>query len=844
PSVFLQLLLCLHGQVSSIHWTVQQGRETDADARNGSAVECVRKMLAHSYIPRMVYGPSSKILDICPGLGYLSTLYISASFPHNVFTEDVIEAFREVGDLELEQDGVTQIGLGVCLPEPCVFQHVQFVIALIWILRRPAYADKALELAFSGDLFLYGEHRGAPPGSEATSIRDSPQPASEVFWDHATGKTASSALRMQELHSLVHSKLASIDRQQGRLEGWRRIVEEYSLSSGLAGSSLLPLSVAELFTWAHQARAYRLSEHMFYSNDMSEDPTKRETLKDAKSAADHLYNKLLVASAEMGMESSIQHAAKQALNVGWPITSKSDGGLVFPQVSGVDLPIYRLSEVCIRDLSPETDFLDVGSVSDGRKLEIITVGLNDTSPELLRALHARPAHGRFILTELNSLDRFAEKLSGRQVTRLSGLSLFWYDGHKASCRCPDCANTEHVMEDDLLLELLAWRSPSLAEEPVAQIVTNLHASVSHLSPKEWAQQVIRRIAGNLTQVQMFQAEVFCLEDVVINFHPCAPELEDRELIFRPNSVHPGYSISTALDFARQRVWDSIGQDERGSASPRIAVFARQSLSDIRSPKPRRWLNYKPVAEELRAAVIDFTLLSFEEEVRLMRSLDMFVTVNGAHHAAVLWMRPGSVWAELLCPDVIAAMPSHAAFQRIAGALGVRFEIIVATSCSELDAQSEGEVWMAKEYHPIRMFGLKMLGQTLVTSLNEMCTFHFEHSGLDLAAAGSVFSPGWGILESAESKQDALDRCMDWEGECRSVREYSHQASTRWQLLRYQAQNSIQKQACAPLKYNLALLKDRSVSLNRDVFNADLESPDDTAQLLLALWREMQESQSA
>merc|ERR1719329_1218780 len=114
-------------------------------------------------------------------------------------------------------------------------------------------------------------------------------------------------------------------------------------------------------------------------------------------------------------------------------------------------------------------------------------------------LALRPHYGRFMLTHLSTTTQLASRLRGRRVSAIRGRSLFWYDGHSASTRCPDCANVAHHLLDDMLLDIDAWRSIGGCAD---RIVSNLLASVGNLAPKNWLAQLMVSLAGSIPIVEM------------------------------------------------------------------------------------------------------------------------------------------------------------------------------------------------------------------------------------------------------------------------------------------------------------------------------------------------------
>ena len=61
--------------------------------------------------------------------------------------------------------------------------------------------------------------------------------------------------------------------------------------------------------------------------------------------------------------------------------------------------------------------------------------------------------GRFVISHV--ADKTALATLVANASFLPGLSLFWYSGHKISTRCHDCANIDHHIQDDAILDWVA-----------------------------------------------------------------------------------------------------------------------------------------------------------------------------------------------------------------------------------------------------------------------------------------------------------------------------------------------------------------------------------------------------
>mmetsp|Transcript_69645 Transcript_69645/g.115345 ORF Transcript_69645/g.115345 Transcript_69645/m.115345 type:complete len:845 (+) Transcript_69645:60-2594(+) len=716
-----------------------------------------------------------------------------------------------------------QFTIGICAPAPCLQKSplLPIVIYLVLLMQDSGLGNLRLEdvimgppyyvCAFASDL----DHVFVKNEEMASHVQKGLDSLLDLDWQHAEAQAA----------------LARMQRSQARLEEWQALVEEHDLLLGGKSVGLSPTEYNDRFAKAYLWQAHQHNERMSFKVQ----PPPPE-ISDAFFLTERnldLQRRLLVAAAEMGVESAVYQAATNAFSTGWPVAASSSATPFFGKDSVQDLPIFRLQEVCVRDLTRETEWLDrgVSSISSGRRLELLTLQIPDAHMDML---NSRPHsnRGRFVMTSLSTTQELAERLRGFQVTRFTGLSFFWYTGHKDSTNCPDCSHVEHALLDDMLLDLLiAYINPSLEDSSVEQIVTNLHSSVGLQSHRKWIEQVLSRLAGDL-MVSMRPSEVFCFQDVLMNFLYSVTEHPHSELLFEDGALHPGYEITRALAWARQRLWDSV--DSEFHSTQKYVIYPRHDSDNLRG---RRWIGYEALAEKLGAKVITFKRLGFEEEVSLMRSIGAILTITGGHHAAALFMKPGSLWIELVCPWYLELIPGHRAFQGLARALGLQFVPISPNDCPDIGlgmSPDAGEVWLPADMHPVFTFG-ELLGRENVVMQNEMCSYAFETvAGVDPAFAqgGRIRGQMWdGVLEKVNNQEDALTRCTEWGTECQSAVPTEEHL---WLLMRVPAAGAAwHKKSCAERNglTGQAMLHDRSAIPSKHAETASVHAPSNLEDLI-------------
>lgn len=434
---------------------------------------------------------------------------------------------------------------------------------------------------------------------------------------------------------------------------------------------------------------------------------------------------------------------------------------------GIDM--FRMRHVCVRDLAPETEYaLSPGnSVAIGRRLELLTIGLN--SSQISRLTMSKQS--RFVATHLDDVDTLVAFVGN--ATFIPGLSLFWYDGHSPSARCPDCANIEHSFQDDAIADWVMY----FYKNPVSvkHVVMNLHASQGSRGAKSWFSGLLHKIAADIAPVEhMEKGETLCFDEVLINF---VARVSGCKLcsLYLDNSLFPGYSLRPVFDWVRNAVWANSRSESEGG--PCIIAYGRQD-GEL-SEKQCRWINMQDVVDQTGATLIDFRQLgSLDREIQMMRNARLMLTVVGAHAVAALFMRPGSTWVELSC---IAAVASHWGKARplLFKAMQIEYKQFDGFNCRAPDGRPNECSWLPVRHHPL-MQGLRFssLEEVSVCHAGQLCRFREEAP----SPAGAPLEQN--VIFSNVPRKDScnnltltkpsllalLHRCMEWSDNCWSVRE--------------------------------------------------------------------------
>lgn len=531
---------------------------------------------------------------------------------------------------------------------------------------------------------------------------------------------------------------------------------------------------------------------------------------------DSKYKLLQTMAAELGIFNRAG-VALNAFDLGCPIQRNSTSKLALAGTPGHELSAYLMTDVCVRDLSIETDFMHAAvesTIPTGHRLELITVGLGEVA---VASLQQRPSGGRFVFTHLGSPLALARHFKGMHVVAWRGQSQFLYDGHASSTRCPNCANIWHHLLDDLLLDLVVWFTN---RDVVDRVVVNLLASVGHEGPKRWFKQLLESLAGDLELNKMYAGDVFCFERVTISFNSHGGK--GMRLVLHRFASFSGVPASSAFAWAHNRVWADIsGSVVAELQMLSMAIYARQNEKE--SNKPRQWVDYERVAQELGAEIIIFGQAGFVAEAILMRSIRVLITVPGAHHSNSLFLQPGSIWIDLLCPQIAFATnfpPSVYQFMDsdFMAARNVHYAYIEAANCPPMGKPREPETWLPVTHHPLTVLGM-LRGLHVIHSGRWLCTWR--------RAADVNISHD--ILEVVEGQQCAILRCASWEEDCNSIHE-SDLLGT-WYLFRSN-RGSLRKWSCVEVWDGRAKLPDRSSTVRHELYNRNLIAPANMSEQVL------------
>merc|ERR1719215_631899 len=234
----------------------------------------------------------------------------------------------------------------------------------------------------------------------------------------------------------------------------------------------------------------------------------------------------------------------------------------------------------------------------------------------------------------------------------------------------------------------------------------------------------------------------------------------------------------------------------------------------------------------------------------MRSAKVFLTVPGAHHAAVLFMRPGTVWAELLCPKVAESFYWFHGFRHLVASLGVIYRAFTAENCPD-DVQEVADIsnppedaWIQPQGHPISLFSL-MYGWETLKAHNQFCAWRNVTAEDVKQAKANARLPSDKeavVLETAPDKDTAMSRCMAWEQDCQVIRHVDGLRGSSWQLLRSPSGlgHEVCKQACTYIRDGFVQLVDKSQKVHHSLYDVDLRAPPDLAEKVKLLVRQVNE----
>jgi len=484
------------------------------------------------------------------------------------------------------------------------------------------------------------------------------------------------------------------------------------------------------------------------------------------------------------------------------------------------VPAFLIGNVCVRDLSSLTPYAhgpDAVAVPRGQRLELLSVGFD--AKDVHQVSRSLTTASRFFLTNAASSQELGDLLSGisAPVTHIGGTTLFSYDGHPASVRCPDCSNIMHHIIDDLLLDVAAWRLWRASHGPVQHVVLNLMGSFGHAGAKAWFRDVLDVVVKHLVAPEfgamtMQRDEALCFDRLGLTLADSTAELPAA---WRRNVRGSAGPLVGAIAEVRGAVAaafpDSRGLVEGGSAPhcPTYGLAYGRQTSSGGTPKPRRWLNFMEVVEDVRAntrsfelEVVDFLQLTVEQEVRLLARVDLLLSSAGAHWAKALFLRPGTLWLEPVCPGVTDKMMwFHPEFVTREGvnyggmgvAFGLRYIGIDADGCPPPSPRVKYHRWVPLNEHPLVAASAR---STISASPPALCVWRRAVRGLDLTGSAAP-------LARFAAREVALHACAELGNDCFAIRRGAHGLWTlRRGVLRWSDEPTsslVRKEKCARLR---------------------------------------------
>ena len=381
----------------------------------------------------------------------------------------------------------------------------------------------------------------------------------------------------------------------------------------------------------------------------------------------------------------------------------------------------------------------------GRRIEVLLHSGPASTVELIAK--SRANFGRLMFT-FDTI-RFAKSWS-MASHHWEGSSLFIYDGHSVSTRCPGCANIAHFIADDLLMSLLAMLETGAT---VNRTVANLLATEGRRPVKNFQLDLLASLFANVQL--MGPDEVHCFENLRIATN--AKKVTAETL--RAQEYYKPWGVSQAtLHRFRARVVPS-----RSSASQTSESFGRVLLDGRQSAKRRKWTNAVEVAAMLGATIVDLGPLTLQETSQMLRDVSVFVTPIGAQLWQLLWLPAEALAVVISCQSFDNELEYN-----ILKELGLQIVDVAKEGCPK-DPQTVAGWAMAKvdnHSHPVAVLGQHYSG---VIPLHDRytCAFRF----LETSPSTGRFLVALPVLEVLEgvSLTAAMQRCIDWDYDCEAVR---------------------------------------------------------------------------
>eukprot|EP00927_Polykrikos_kofoidii_P007597 TRINITY_DN13130_c0_g1_i1.p1 TRINITY_DN13130_c0_g1~~TRINITY_DN13130_c0_g1_i1.p1 ORF type:complete len:963 (-),score=103.12 TRINITY_DN13130_c0_g1_i1:132-3020(-) len=438
---------------------------------------------------------------------------------------------------------------------------------------------------------------------------------------------------------------------------------------------------------------------------------------------------------------------------------------------------FVLGDVCVRDLYSRTAYKytpDINSIPLGHRIELLTVGLSRADHQLLR--NAMGLLSRIVLTVAGSLHELEENLrgGGGPVTYLPGMTMLLYDGHSGSGRCPDCSNIGHHLVDDLFADLFAWYQwrDSIGVDFAA---LNLHASFGRSGAKRWfrglLEAVVRRaIRPSRGTILVGRDETVCFARVSLTTH--SSEMD-------PASLWRDASIQPAIVAARHALYvhhDVRPAEELAPLCPATGIAYGRQTSTASTQKQRRWTNMNDVVaavrgrSRVRLEVVDLGQLNFVEQLRLLANTDLVISVPGAGVAMAFFLRPRSLWFDLICPNVTDRLAwLHPEVVNVNGErpgglaalYNIRYRAISRRGCPSLSPNARHPQWVPFYMHPLFASADWKMRRSWQWSTPVACAWERPRIHRDLETSAVP-------LTSFKRKDDAQEACAAIGPECSAV----------------------------------------------------------------------------
>eukprot|EP00929_Paragymnodinium_shiwhaense_P108308 TRINITY_DN74625_c0_g1_i1.p1 TRINITY_DN74625_c0_g1~~TRINITY_DN74625_c0_g1_i1.p1 ORF type:complete len:1666 (+),score=396.03 TRINITY_DN74625_c0_g1_i1:123-5120(+) len=464
----------------------------------------------------------------------------------------------------------------------------------------------------------------------------------------------------------------------------------------------------------------------------------------------------------------------------------------FPK-STMPVPALVFANVCIRDLSTRTPYTFAygsRSIPVGRRLELLTVGLSEDEEERLDRLLS--FEGRFLRSNAANTSQLGAWLSGvftttspvSTTTHIPGFSLFIYDGHPPSLRCPDCSNIGHHLIDDLLLDVVALQELLPIFGVPGWALVNLWSSVGHTPQRTWFRENLLAILQHGVRPKFGTAvmnpnEAFCFDRLAVSF---AASTNQMLSFWRPRGLgqHDPRLLKNSMSMIQRALAVQFldGSVEAAPACPsRGIVYARRSKHGINTDKMRSWSNVDEIMKllhsksKLRVKEVDFSNMKLAQQALVMAGADIVMTVPGANWANAVFLRPGTIWMDILCPnrtDIITWLSP--AFKMLSGeATGgcaqlfdMRYLPLTAADCPAEPPSATWRRWIPWFDHPTVEKHRKNGTQYWHVHEQVACLWREPEYGADLE--GSAV-PHWEF----DSMRKALDACAFLQADCGGVR---------------------------------------------------------------------------